>query len=373
MTYRLFLSFAVLLLSLAGGCGYKLTDSIDWELNFAPLVGPSSELHSPYVQGARFTIYLEADGPATRPGPGWAIESAHPAILTIEKQEVSKSGDDDRWFLSAAVWARDEGQTEVVVRNDHGDEVMRAPIEVLRADRIDLLWHGALLTGRPESESVVGDIRVVEGGTATFLARYFRDGRQLSGHGVLGAEPALGIQAKVSKTFLFEDRDWLSLTPSGTEPQIVELRADSVRAGRVQVRGVPASEITSIRLSESQERRDRADDGDQLVVLAEGLDRQGTAIFGTQPRWQFSGSAEPGAGDLFRYVYKSGMRRMLTASLGSMSASLMIESKGGVVDSTNNIGCQSAAARPPAAAPTGMVALLLLGLALHRRARRSVR
>lgn len=373
MTYRLFLSFAVLLLSLAGGCGYKLTDSIDWELNFAPLVGPSSELHSPYVRGARFTIYLEADGQATRPGPGWRIESEQPSILTVEKMEATRIGDDERWFLSAEVWARDEGRTEVVVRNGHGDEVMRAPIEVLQADRIDLLWHGALLTGRPEIESAVGDIRVVAGGTATFLARYFRDGRQLSGHGVLGAEPAPGVKAKISKTFLSEERDWLSLTPSGTEPQIVQLSADNARAGRVQVRAVPATEVLSIRLSESQERRDRAKDGDQLVVLAEGLDRQGTTLFGTQPHWQLGGSAELDAGDLFRYEYKSGMRRMLTASLGSMSASLLIDSKGGFVDSTNNVGCASAPAGPPAAATTGMVALLLLGLALHRRARRSVR
>lgn len=373
MTYRLFLSFAVLLLSLVGGCGYKLTDSIDWELNFAPLVGPSTELHSPYVRGARFTLYLEADGQSTRPGPGWRIESERPSVLTVEKMEVSQSSDEDHLFLSAAVWARDEGQTEVVVRNGHGEEVMRAPVEVLTADRIDLLWHGALLTGHPEDESAVGDIRVMEGGTATFLARYFRDGRQLSGHGVLGANAAPGVKVKISKTFLFEDRDWISVTPSGTDPLVVDLTADNARGGRVVVRGVPSTEVVSLRLSESQERRDRAKDGDKLVVLAEGLDRQGTTIFGTQPHWQFSGSAEPGAGDLFRYEYKNGMQRMLTASLGSMSASLMIDSKGGVVDSTNNIGCASAPTHSPAAAPTGMAALLLLALALHRRARRSLR
>lgn len=373
MTYRLFLSFAVLLLSLAGGCGYKLTDSVDLELDFAPLVGPSSALHSPYVQGARFTIFLQADGQARRPGPDWRIESEQPSILSIEKIEVSKSSDDDHWFLSAAVVARSEGETWVVVRNGHGDEVMRAPIEVLRPDAIQLLWHGALLTGHPESESAVSDIRVVQGGTATFLARYFRDGRQLSGHGVLGAEPAPGVTAEVRKTFLFEDRDWLSLTPSGTDPLVVELTADGVRAGRVVVRGVPATEVVSIRLSESAERRERAKDGEMLVVLAEGLDRQGTTLFGTQPRWEFGGAVEPGAGDLFRYEYKRGMRRMLTASLGSMSSSLMIEAKGGFVDSTNHIGCASAPARAPAAVPTGMIALLLLALTLHGRVRRSRR
>lgn len=373
MTYRLFLSFAVLLLSLVGGCSYKLTDSVDLELNFAPLVGPSSALHSPYVQGARFSIYLQADGQASRPGSGWRIESDHPSVLTVENTVVSQSSDEDHWFLSASVWARGEGATSIVVRNGSGDEVIRAPIEVLQPDRIELLWHGALLVGRPENESAVSDIRVVQNGTATLLARYFLGERQLSGHGVLSAVPVSGVQAKVRKTFLFEDRDWLSVTPSGTDPLIVDLFADGVRAGRISVRGVPASDIVSIRLSESQEARERAKDGDLLVVLAEGLDRQGITLFGTEPRWQFAGSSTPGSGDLFRYEYKSGMQRMLTASLGSMSSSLMIESKGGHVDSTNNIGCASAPARSRSAAPVGMVALLLtLTLMLRRRARRSI-
>src|SRR5690349_25107426 len=68
----------------AGGCqSYYFTDSVDLELNFAPLIGHGDDLHSPYVTGAHFTVWAESsDGDENK--SAWSIESSDPAVLRVE-------------------------------------------------------------------------------------------------------------------------------------------------------------------------------------------------------------------------------------------------------------------------------------------------
>ena len=54
-------------------------------------------------------------------------------------------------------------------------------------DRVELDAHGSLILGRAD-EAPVSEARVVENGEATYLVRYFRDGQQLHGNGVLSVD-----------------------------------------------------------------------------------------------------------------------------------------------------------------------------------------
>src|SRR5688500_11749150 len=69
---------------LAGGCqDYYFADSVDFELDFTPLVGASDDLHSPYVTGASFDVFaLSTDEDESR--ANWSIESSDPGVLRVE-------------------------------------------------------------------------------------------------------------------------------------------------------------------------------------------------------------------------------------------------------------------------------------------------
>src|SRR5262245_26072276 len=141
---------ALLLLALSG-CGFELTDDVDLSLDFSPLSGPSDTLHSPYVKGARFSLFVHDTSDQNRVQAGWRIESSRPSVLSItdvKNQEYERDGKKRRYVVAAAQ-AVDEGQAEVVVRDGGGGEVYRGAVEVLRPDRVDLLAHGPLLIDRP--------------------------------------------------------------------------------------------------------------------------------------------------------------------------------------------------------------------------------
>ena len=77
MLKRLFLTFLVLFCSLGAGCGsYELRDDVDIHLDWSPLVGPSTELHSPYAQGARFNLFVDDRGSSSSVDSGLARRSS---------------------------------------------------------------------------------------------------------------------------------------------------------------------------------------------------------------------------------------------------------------------------------------------------------
>lgn len=374
MLKRLYLTFLVLFCSLGAGCGsYELRDDVDIDINWAPLVGPSTELHSPYAQGARFNLFVDDRGSSSSVDGSWQLTSDRPDVMLLEPAQIMsyRENGKEHTYLRIPARARGEGATDLVVRDGGGGEVMRVRVEVLRPDRIELLSHGPLLIGH-EDEALVREARVQEGGTATFLARYFRGDRALSGNGVLSLVPSEGLKAEVRQSFLFEDRDWLQVTPQRSGPLTVDLLADGFPTGRFTVSGEPAGSVVSLRLRQSERAERGAKDGELLAVLAEGIDGQGRTILGVEPKWDFGGTPQGSMGDLFRYEFKRGMRRLLTATLGAMNSSLMIEAERGYVSSTNHVGCQlvrgHTAQAPASLGPLGLL-LLALGL-LWRRPRR---
>lgn len=366
-------ALALILVCLASGCGLYLSDDVDLTFNFVRLLGPSDELHSPYVKGARFGVYLhETGGGPSKVKPGWRIESERPGVLTIEKLELNEyEGESGKHrYLRAAAFAAEEGPVDLIVRDEEGREVYRSSVEVLRPDRIDLLAHGPLLVRRPPEQAVVPEPQVLVGGTATFLVRYYRGGRLLSGNGALGIGGGEGASGQARKTFLFEDRDWLTVTVQREGKTSVDLLVAGEAGRRATFLGVNEGAVSKVVLSPQVLGEERAQKGDWLVVLGEALDVMGRPIFGVEYKWSFGGKVEPGLGDLYRYEFAPDMRKLLTADHGAHHVELMIQAKQGYVDSTNRLGC-SAAGRAPAGLflPAGALAGLLLVGARRRRGR----
>ena len=341
---------------LAAACGptITLTDDIDLTWDFAPtLTRFEDSLHGPYVRGTKMRLYVSSSDDKQR-FTGWTIASEDPSIVTV----AATSGDD--LGLTAQATAVGAGTTDLIVLDDKGHVVGRGHAEVGLPDRVELDAHGYLILDRA-SEAPVDEARILEGGEATYLVRYFRGGDELHGNGVLTTGAVNGLVAEPRTTFLFENREWLSITSTQQGTSSLPLLVDRTPVAAVQVVTVDQTAIDGVALLSTSEKH--ASDGDWLVALAQSYDADGRRIFGVDYAWDVDGKALDASGDLYRYEYKAGKYEMVTARMAGHQDSLQIQSDAGFVDSTNNIGC---AAGGGAASP-----LLVLGaIGLRRRKRR---
>ena len=346
----------LLVACLATACGptITLTDDIDLTWDFAPtLTRFEDSLHGPYVRGTKMQLYVSSSDDK-QSFTGWTIASEDPSIVTVS----ATSG--DTLGLSAQAKAVGAGTTDLIVLDDRGHVVGRGHAEVALPDRVELDAHGYLIVGR-ESEAPVDEARILEGGEATYLVRYFRGGDELHGNGVLTTGSVNGLVADPRTTFLFENREWLSITSTQQGTVSLPVLVDRTPVGALQVVTVAPTAVDGVALLSQSEQH--AKDGDWLVALAQSYDSDGRRIFGVDYQWDIDGKALDATGDLYRYEFKAGKFEMVTAHEAGHQDSVMIQSDAGFVDSTNNIGC---AAGGGAASP-----LLVLGaLGLRRRKRR---
>jgi hypothetical protein len=345
-------------LVLVSGCNtVSLVDDIDIDLDFTPLVGPSDDLHTPYVQGSASTIYVR-NSDNRQKQDGWTLESSAPSVLFVSNQQHDKDGN-----LFAAIQALSAGTADLIVRDSHQSVLYRRAVDVKVPDRVELLAHGLLLIGRSELDATISDARIQSGGTATYLARYYVGPEQLYGNGALSVEPPPEVTGHVELTFLFENRDWLQLTPSQPGTFSVGLLVGGTAPTHVAdltLQAVPASDVTSLRImgqDESHAHRDQ-----WLVALAQAYDAQSRPVYGVDYNWEIDGVGQIGLGDLYRYMYDPTKPHMLAALFNGMITTAMIHSDAGFVDSTNNVGCSYA----PGTVPTAGWALLLVYLIFTR-------
>jgi hypothetical protein len=350
---------ATLCLALAlGACDHvTVEDSLDIDLDFFTITGSSGELHSPYVKGTTFRLYVEhTDGDVDL--SEWRAISADASIVRVDGQ----AGRSD--LLTVDVTAAGEGVVEIEIVDGDGDGRAVRELEVWAPDRVDLLAYGPLLIGRPDEDAAVQEARLLEGGTATYLVRYTRDGRLLGGHGVLSANTSGGVTATPRTTFLFEDREWLQLTaPDGPGTGEVELFVDGDRARAVPVTIVGAASINEVTILTNEEG---AEPGDGLVALAQSFDTERRRIFGVEYEWTIGGLVEDGAGDIYRYTYASDQPQMAVDRFGDKSGQHLIHSSGGAVDSSNDIGCSATPGGTDLTSSLWLAAPLLLLLRRRR-------
>jgi len=349
-----------LVAAVGAGCGetITLTDDLDLTWDFGiTLARFDEELHTPYVKGTEVRLEVRSDDEDRR-FTGWRLESSDPSVF-----QLGGTGRTE-YSLYVEGIAAAEGTSEITIRDDEGDVRGRTVVEVLAPDRIELEHHAYLIMDR-EDEAPVSDARIVEDGTSTYLVRYFRDGRELHGNGVLSAVAPDGILPEPRTTFLFENREWLSIHATTPMSTSIELLADGEPVSVFPVEVVPETAIEDVVLIAQNERK--AGPEDWLVVLAQAYDGQGRRIFGVDYEWMLDGVMQIGDGDLYRYEYDPEQPRQITARRGAHSDTITIHASRGFVDSSNDIGCSSSA-------PTGG-ALVFAGLALvlFRRRRACVR
>jgi MYXO-CTERM domain-containing protein len=347
---------AIAALGLLAGCHqYSLVDDVQLEFNlFDPPLGPTNELHLPYVQGAKVDIFV--DGVDSKSTSGLTYESDDPTILSVDS--VGSDG-------SASCTALHAGTVTLHARLN-GSEIVSGDVTVALPTRAVLTPTGPLFVGDPAPLGADNTVQVLNGGTATFLVTYFDGETQLFGNGVLGATPSAGISGTPEQTFLGQEREWIQVTPTATGPQTVALSADGVPFDTLTVGSVDESAVASVSLEPTSTAG--AKNGDGEVVLAQAFDAALHPIFGVSYTWNLAGEEQTGEGDLFEYDFDSSKTGQLSAQFGSLSASTSIEAESGTVSSSNDIGCAAAPGAPGgSAAALGLAVAALAVLRLRRR------
>jgi MYXO-CTERM domain-containing protein len=349
------MGLALALVSAACGPTYSMTDDIDLTFDFA--LTPrrfEDNLHSPYVRGAALTLFAHSSDDK-EDLQGWSIESSDPAVFRIDG--VVTSGGLDLAVHGEAV---SEGTAMLTLRDPRGHAVGYGVAEVRLPDAIELDSHGSLILGR-DDEARVTEARVLAGGAATYLVRYFQGGRELHGNGVLSVDAPAGVTAEPRMTFLLEDREWLTLHTTAAGAGSMRLLADGVAATTLPVVVVSESAIADVVVLTEPESGHK--DGDWLAALAQAYDSSGTRIFGVDYQWNVNGVAQQGDGDLYRYQFKAGQHAMVQAQRGAHTDAAQIQSQGGFVGSTNVVVCSAGGGG------SLIIGLVGLGLVTVRRRR----
>jgi hypothetical protein len=354
---------AVLALVSLGGCQeVAIVDDVDLDLDWNPITGPTDALHSPYVQGAQFAVWVNTSKKESL--RGWHIESNDSSVIALGQGVLSANSE----TLFHAATAKNAGTTELRVLDGGGGVRHTHAVEVRFPDRLDVLPHGPLLIGR---DGVVSEEHpaVLSGGTATFLVQYYAGGDRLNGHGALASVASAHVDTHVEKSSFLEDRDWLVVDASqGGVSEELGLQVAGAMARTLPVDTVEEAAIDSMKLS--SEGEDHAHEHEWLVLLAEAFDKGARTIYGAEFQFTANAVQQQGFGDLYRYEYAAKIPVMLEATHGAHADGLMIHSAGGFVDSTNRIGCSAVPGRATSSS-LGAGLLLLVGVLLLRQARRA--
>jgi MYXO-CTERM domain-containing protein len=352
------LLFAAAVLALGGCQEVTVVDDVDLALDWNPITGPTDALHSPYVQGARFAVWVNTTKKQSL--RGWHIESGDSSVLAVGGQGTLSQNEESLFHSATAMAA---GKAELRVVDSSGDVRHTHEVEVRFPDRIDVLPHGPLLIGRDDVASDEHPV-VLQNGTATFLVQYYASGDRLSGHGALESVRSTDIDTHVEKSSFLEDRDWLVVDATmGGVSQELALEVAGTTARMLAVDTVEEADLDHVQLS--PEGEEHASDKEWLVVLAEAFDKSARNVYGAEFAFTANDKAQQGFGDLYRYAYADKIPVMLEATHGTHTDGLLIHSSGGFVDSTNRIGCSAAPGAP--ALPGAGVALMLVVYALARR------
>jgi hypothetical protein len=351
------LSFAFLAL-VVGACGPTITlsDEIDLTWDFAPSWSRfDATLHSPYVTGTQLTLHVTSSDDKEDMS-GWSIRSSDPTVIAIDSTGTDTDG------IVAMAHTIGAGSADLFVLDAKGKTVGHGHTEVAAPDRVELDAHAYLIMGMND-QAAVDAVRIVQGGTATYLVRYFNNDRELHGYGVLAVNAPTAITATPRTTFLQENREWLQLTASAGGDDAIEMIVDGVSHGLIATHVVAETDIANVVLIGQSEKGRK--DGDWLVAYAQAYDAPGNRLFGVDYTWSIDGVQQTGDGDLYRYEYKQGMYQTVTATRGALKDSAQIQSDGGFVDSSNNIGCADAGG-----GGSGLGVIAMAAIVIVRRRRR---
>lgn len=319
-------------------------------------------LNTPYVAGSRFTITVQAGGNAT--DNGWTLTSSNPTVLSIGAAG-GQSGNE------YAAYAGGSGRATLTIRDKSGSVLDSEDVEVDVPTQIELSQQGLIIAGETPDKAVVSSVEVVNGGTGTFLVRYFSGVRELYGNNALkatGTQEALAATASTSVSI----RDFVEITGAAMGSSTVVLTAGGATLN-LPVVVVDPSAVKSISLGLPDESH--AKENDPLYVFGHAIDGAGHDIYGASFAWTAAGNAVAGNGnpndptDLLVYQYHSAGTEEITASVDGHTSSGTVHGQPGTTSTTTseNVGC--AVARG-AGAPGSTAMGVLVGLAALAARRR---
>lgn len=342
------------------GCNdpYKFRDDIDTGFDFLMAItlldrfdADGDLLNGPYVVGAPvgLSVYTRRDNRMD----GWTLRSADPDVFTLGESTF----DGEAGILAYAGLAVGPGLGDIELLDEDGDVRDVVEVDVRVPTRIELQAAGPLFVGGGSFvEPITPEPRVLAGHIATFRVAYFDGDQELNGNAPL---EAVGddMDVSIEKTWLFENRDWIHVTPQTEGEHALGIVVDGDPLATVPIHAVPESEIAQIDLYGEEE--DGSEEGDSLALLAQAWDAEDRPIYGVEYAWDRAGVEEPGLGDLYRYNYAEADEAVVGANLGEHRAEITIHGEGWV-DSSNNVGCETIQG-PKAATIAGVLGLLFLG------------
>jgi MYXO-CTERM domain-containing protein len=349
-------------LSFLAGChSYSLGDDIQVEFRVFPLVPipiPIESLHLPYVAGAKVDISVL--GASESEMSELTLVSDDESVITVDSMDPTSA--------TGHCTAHAAGTANIHVLKG-GSDVFSTEISVAAPTRATLSPAGPLFVGDPIPFDAGGTSQVLVGGTATYQVQYFDGDTRLFGNGVLTATADASVNTNPETTFLFQENEWLEVSPTALGPQPVQLFANGVPLATFDLLVVDQSAVS--RVAVESEDTSGHDAGDWLVVLAQSFDAHGAPIFGVSYDWNLAGEDQTGEGDLFKFPLDGSQSSTITATFAGQAASTTIEAKPGTgfVTSSNAIGCAASSRAPSGGGLVGGLAALALGAALRRRRR----
>ena len=333
---------------------------------FHPARRPPDGLHSPYVLGTEFRMYAWRDHDKMELDGAWG-ESLDPGVLVVSDRTSSDS------VASFHCVAMGEGTADVFLYRSSDQERTwgRATVEVARPASVDMVFAGPFFVDASRDEfRVDGAVKILVGGTATFLVEYFDEaGRKLAGNNVLEPMPR-GDQviAWAAQTYMSENREWIQVSPKSPGTHEVDLTVAGHTVGRLVIEAVRAGELAFIELLSKDDHRAKEDE--TLAVLAVGYADTGEPIYGIEFDWAMNGFRQSEAGDLYMYRFQPDTRSNLEATFGHVSQNVRIHAdEDGWVASTNDLymGFGCAAGGTAGASGIFLVALAALGILVMTR------
>ncbi len=339
----------------AGCAGDRVVINDDIVAPFLFIHQPAPDgLHQPYVRGTETRIHVSSRSFFDTVG-NWSVASSDPSVLEIT--EV----DEDRRSLDLHVIARGEGSCRLTVFDGNGAELRTVGVEVLLPDRAVVKPHGDMASDFEELVEDTSEFQVLLDGTATFLVQWFAGTVPLYGTGSLSVMVnAESLDARARRTSLFEEREYLEVTPEEVGEFEVLLFADGVEIDEVDIQVLEDQDIDQIRIySEGEED---ASPGQTLHLLAHAEDDDGRPIYGAAFDWRFDGSHEPGEGDLYVYEFDPREEHTIKVEYDELDDFVEIHGSEGEVASTTSIGCNAGGSGNAAIPATALLLALLAGL-----------
>lgn len=351
--------------ALLGGCTseFAFTDSVNSRfLERAPRVDFGDELSTPYVLGARFTIYIE-DRERDANFKGWTVRVTEPGVLALRDQAP-------RWVdahtLALDLEAAGAGTTELLLI-DPGGEVRGSAAAEVRAPTRARLYAAAIAA--LEDDDFRGETphpQLLAGGTGSFVVQYLADDLRLQGSTQLEVATTPALEAAVVHSRAADNRDIVQISAGEPGLEALDLWVGGQLLQRVEVDVVGPEAVAAIDLIHRKGASTAEGEGDWLVV-AQAYDDLRDPIYGVGFGWDLEGQTFEQAGDVLVYAHdpERDSLKLVTAWAAGIEASMSVFAADAEVFTSNDeaFNCSVAGGR---GAPLWAL-VLLLGVGRRRR------